>query len=219
MPKGKHTATVIWIHGLTSSADKIYPITLKHIINKPNLDHIKFILPNARKLRVVCKKNRLVPAWYNITSMENRLMNKYEGKEESMKYLESIILNEINNCNIPSNRIIIGGFSSGAGISIYTGYKCDKTLAGVISLSGYLIDLKLEVNNANINTPLFMYHGTIDNMMPPDHARYCFNLIKKLGINAHMYWDTIKHVTTEREMKKVYEFILKYLPPKSVAKL
>lgn len=36
---------------------------------------------------------------------------------------------------IPSNRIIVGGFSQGGGLAIYSALTYDKPLAGVIALS------------------------------------------------------------------------------------
>ena len=39
---------------------------------------------------------------------------------------------------VPSNKIILGGFSQGAAMSMYVGLQYPEQLAGIIALSGYL---------------------------------------------------------------------------------
>lgn len=39
---------------------------------------------------------------------------------------------------IPSNRIILGGFSQGGALAIYSALRCTKPLAGVVALSCWL---------------------------------------------------------------------------------
>lgn len=69
---------------------------------------------------------------------------------------------------IPSERIILGGFSQGGAMSIFTGITTPHKLAGVFGLSCYLVlghkiaDFVKEADQANKDTPFFMGHGTID---------------------------------------------------------
>lgn len=39
---------------------------------------------------------------------------------------------------IPFNRVVMGGFSQGAALSLFTGFQIKKALAGVLVLSGYI---------------------------------------------------------------------------------
>lgn len=69
---------------------------------------------------------------------------------------------------IPSERIVLGGFSQGAAMSIFTGVTTPLKLAGVFSLSGYLVlSHKIkgfieESHDVNKNTPFFLGHGDED---------------------------------------------------------
>lgn len=48
------------------------------------------------------------------------------------------IFQEINS-GIPSERIMLGGFSMGGALALYAGLIYDKPLAGIIGLSSFLI--------------------------------------------------------------------------------
>jgi lysophospholipase-2 len=45
---------------------------------------------------------------------------------------------EVKN-GIPSNRIVIGGFSMGGALALYSAFTYDKPLAGVVALSSFLV--------------------------------------------------------------------------------
>lgn len=83
-----------------------------------------------------------------------------EGIKASAEYLNTLIQQEID-AGIPADRIVLGGFSQGGAMSIYTGLMAKVKLAGVVSLSGWLLLSKTfrEALNAgpkmNENTPIF----------------------------------------------------------------
>jgi predicted esterase len=72
---------------------------------------------------------------------------------------------------IPSTKIILGGFSQGGAMSIFTGLTIKKKLAGVFGLSCYLVmgnkikDLIAEGGDKNKDTPFFMGHGDADEVV------------------------------------------------------
>lgn len=176
-----------------------------------SLQNIKFILTTAKKIPIKCNNNSITYGWYNIENIENRNNNKYKGKKDSMKYLHNIINNEINIYNIKSNRIIIGGFSQGASISIYSGLLYNKKLAGIICLSGYLLDSNLGklINKDSKNTELFIYHGKYDNIVKIEYGKYCYDYLIKNGCNGKFYYgDFNGHTIDNYEMLMVQKFII-----------
>lgn len=94
-----------------------------------------------------------------------------EGIKASAEYLHSIIQQEID-AGIPADRIVLGGFSQGGAMSIYTGLMAKVKLAGIVSLSGWLLLSKTfrEALNAgpklNENTPIFSMDPS---QKPPDY--------------------------------------------------
>lgn len=78
-----------------------------------------------------------MPAWYDIKSLNSRSEVDVEGLKETKARVSRLIENEIRN-GIPSNRILLGGFSQGGASALYVAYSYDKPLGGVMALSAYL---------------------------------------------------------------------------------
>ena len=57
---------------------------------------------------------------------------------KSQTYLHSLIAAEIEK-GIPSERIVLGGFSQGGAMSILSGVTCPTRLGGIFGLSCYLL--------------------------------------------------------------------------------
>lgn len=55
----------------------------------------------------------------------------------SVRTIQSLISSEVD-AGIPSDRILVGGFSQGAVISYLTGITSERKLAGIAALSGFL---------------------------------------------------------------------------------
>ena len=58
---------------------------------------------------------------------------------------------------IKHGRIVVGGFSQGGALALYTALQLDHTLAGVVSMSGYLpkpAEWKKGVTGAALKTPI-----------------------------------------------------------------
>ena len=107
------------------------------------MDYIKWILPTASKRKITCQNGHVMNGWYDIEDTQNRDKNVYDGKDVSMKYIHSLIDKEIKETQIKSDRFIIGGFSQGGAMSIYSGLLYPNKLAALICCSGYLLDFSI----------------------------------------------------------------------------
>ena len=126
-PLGKHSASFVLIHGLGDSAygwlDVAEHLSTLH-------PHVKFILPTASEKPVTLNGGMEMPSWYDIKGLETRASETCDGIDESKQYITSLIENENKN-GIPYKRIILGGFSQGGALSLFTSLQIDQTLAGV----------------------------------------------------------------------------------------
>lgn len=61
-----------------------------------------------------------------------------EGMLRTVRSINQLITAEID-AGIPAERILLGGFSQGAAMSILTGLTNERRLAGVVALSGWLL--------------------------------------------------------------------------------
>lgn len=92
------------------------------------------------------------------------------GILRSRATFNKLISDEIE-AGIPSNRIILGGFSQGGAMSLFTGVTTTHKLGGVFGLSCYLLlgdkikEFVKEADGANKDTPFFMGHGDADEVV------------------------------------------------------
>lgn len=103
-----------------------------------------------------------IPGWYDITSFEDLASRSEDepGVLKSQKYFNDLIAKEVD-AGIPSERVVLGGFSQGGAMSLFSGLTSEKKLGGVFGLSCYLLlREKLEglvpAGKPNKQTPIFM---------------------------------------------------------------
>jgi len=163
----KHTASVIFIHGLGDSGAGWQPIVKEMFTS--SLPHVKWILPSARPQRVTANYGMVCPSWFDIRSFDKGLTHEEDEKGilESKDEIEKLIEVEIQS-GIPPERIVVGGFSQGGALTLATGITSRHKLAGLVALSSYIpIREKLKsIKSANAtSTPIFMAHGTADPLL------------------------------------------------------
>jgi len=161
---GKHPSTaIIWMHGLGASSHDFED--LPHMLSLPQHIHYRFILPQAPQLAVTINHGYVMPAWYNIEGMDFRTQEDQQGMHTSAQAIRSLMQREVKR---GIKHIILGGFSQGGAIALYTGIRENSLpIAAMVSLSAYLPRAtKLEQSATILKRPIFMAHGTNDPVVP-----------------------------------------------------
>jgi len=121
---------------------------------------------------------------------------------------------------IPSNRIVLGGFSQGGAMSVFTGVTTPHKLAGVFGLSCYLLltdkikDFAQEAAGANKDTPFFMGHGDADQVVKYRWGQQTAEFLKsELGHKVEFKtYRGLPHSADPQEIDDLEEFIKGCLP-------
>lgn len=179
---------------------------------------LKLILPAAPIQPVTLNGGMRMPSWHDIRSLHNVDREDFRGLAESRAAIEDLLRAEIAS-GTASNRIVLGGFSQGSAVSLYTGLQFDQPLAGIVGLSGYLPhtsgNFASLVHSANRATPVFMAHGDIDQVVRLEIGqRSAAELKKALGneqVTFNVYED-LGHFSNEQELKDLAAFLKKVLP-------
>lgn len=159
-------ASVIWLHGLGADGHDFEPI-----VSELNLSHqknIRFIFPHAPQRPVTINNGTVMRAWYDIAANEIDAKQDETGIRESAKQIQALISRE-HERGVPSERIVLAGFSQGGAIALHTGLRYAHRLAGILALSTYLPladSLSREAHTDNQDVPIFMAHGTQDPVVP-----------------------------------------------------
>jgi len=154
-----------------------------------------------------------MPAWYDIYGTIPVSEEDEAGINASKRYIESLIQTEINR-GIPSERIVVAGFSQGGAIALHTVVRYPQKLAGILALSTYLplhSKLSAEAHKANQDTPIFMAHGIFDDVISLDMSKISRNLLQNCQyfVNWHEY--SMAHSVCAEEIADIQEFLKQVL--------
>ena len=96
--------------------------------------HVKVICPTANKMPVTLNSGFQMPSWFDLLSLDPAGKEDEAGIKKAAQLVDLIIEEELKT-GIPSERIMIGGFSQGGALSLYTALHTKHKLAGVVALS------------------------------------------------------------------------------------
>nr|KAF6382787.1 lysophospholipase 2 [Pipistrellus kuhlii] len=120
---------------------------------------------------------------------------------------------------IPANRIVLGGFSQGGALSLYTALTCPHPLAGIVALSCWLPLHRAFPQAANGNAKdlaILQCHGELDPMVPVRFGALTAEKLRTVVTPARVQFKTypgVMHGSCPQEMAAVKEFLEKLLPP------
>lgn len=155
-----------------------------------------------------------MPGWYDILGLSISAPEDEKGLMEMLPQIKQLITNEMN-AGIPSERIILGGFSQGAAMSLLSALTLNVKLGGFVVLSGYLpLMQKSKALDTRINkqTPIFMAHGTSDGVVPFEWGVGSHKALQSAGLNvAFNKYSDMGHSTCPAELEDFSKFISKVL--------
>lgn len=208
------TASVIFLHGLGDSGDGWS--FLPHEVHKhPSLQHIDFLLPSAQSIPI-SMFGQSSPAWFDLSSLGPPTSKDATGVSRSIALVDKLI-DQVMDRGIPSERIILGGFSQGAAITESFAIMSRRKLGGFLCLSGFLPDKSiLKPNPANVNkdTPLCMLHGTVDDIVPIETGKVVRDQLKSHYGFRNVEWHEypgVPHSIDLNGLQDVLKFIEKTL--------
>ncbi|XXH03175.1 hypothetical protein Hte_009571 [Hypoxylon texense] len=208
----KHTATVIFAHGLGDTGYGWAPV-VENWRRRERLDEVKFILPHAPQMPVTA---------FALSGKTDDIRKDQDerGILHSREYFNGLIQAEIDS-GIAANRIVLGGFSQGGAISLFTGLTAKVKLAGIVALSCYLpLDSKfadfVKENDNNHKTPILMCHGEEDQVVPTNFGKMSYETLKTQGFDVTMkLYPGMPHSADLEELNDIEAFLRSRLPPEA----
>ncbi len=175
---GTASASVIWLHGLGADGHDFEPI-----VPLLQLPHARFVFPHAPEIPVTINNGWVMRAWYDIRSLDRRPDREDPAQILSSAAMISALIEREVERGVSSERIVLGGFSQGGAMTLYTGLRYPRQLAGLVALSAYMLlpdRLPVEVAEANGQTPALLAHGTFDDLVPTFAGREAHDRIAAL---------------------------------------
>lgn len=206
----KPTAAVIFLHGLGDTGHG-----WAAAFQQQRLSHVKYICPTASVIPVTLNYGVRMPSWFDLKVLALDGPEDEDGIRDATEKVHQLIADE-EATGIPSNRIVLGGFSQGGALAIYSALRYSKPLAGVIALSCWL-PLYGQFPGAvigNTDVPLIQCHGESDPLVPCQWGRMTHELLKTFMSNVSFKtFKNLGHSSSNEEMRFVKDFIEEVIPP------
>lgn len=198
------SVAVIWMHGLGADGSDFEPIVPE--LGLAESPAVRFIFPNAPYRPVTCNGGYVMRAWYDIISLEpdSRQIDE-TGLLESCEIVRQLIQREEKR-GIPSQRIFLAGFSQGGAVAYLSALTHPEPLAGVIALSTYIPEARLiteDLSAANRHIPLFVAHGTDDDVVSIKLGRQALALLEQCGLKPAWHTYDMPHSVCIDEVRDI----------------
>lgn len=208
-PKQPADSCVIWLHGLGADGHDFAPIVPE--LKLPASLSTRFIFPHAPEIPVTINGGMMMPAWYDILEMQ--LERKIDTEQLNLSADEIVkFINQQIELGIPSERIIIAGFSQGGAVAYQTALTYPTPLGGLLVLSSYLATPSVLQKHANIKKiPIMIMHGKKDQVVPETLGR---NAMTKLLANnypvTYQSYD-MDHAVCQKQIYDISKWFVKIL--------
>lgn len=197
-------SVLVWLHGLGADGHDFEPLFRDWTGLAGGL---RVELPHAPARPVTVNNGLTLRAWYDIASPALTEDVDWPGIAESAALIGQRVRAAAERCG-DSRRVVLGGFSQGAVMALWTGLALDIPLGGIAALSGYLPG-DPQVAEAQRDTPLFLAHGQSDPLIPFSLGQSARDRLAELG-TAEPEWHAyaLEHAVSEAEAADLQRWLL-----------
>ncbi|GAA5785473.1 alpha/beta hydrolase [Chitiniphilus shinanonensis] len=205
-------ASVIWLHGLGADGNDFAPVVPE--LGVPDSLPLRFVFPHAPYMPITCNNGYVMRAWYDIVYFDSIDRHADEaGVMQSVTLVRDLIARE-NERGVPTERIVLAGFSQGGAIAYTAGLLHPQRLAGIVALSTYLPIPRLideSRDAANAQTPIFAGHGTADPVVPLALGQAAQQRVAALGHPVRWQTYPMQHSVCLPEIQHIGAFLQRVL--------
>jgi len=177
-PEGSPEAVVIWLHGLGADGHDFEPIVPQ--LRLPASLPVRFVFPHAPEMAMTAFGGERVRAWFDFDPTGGM---DTTGLKRSVAKVVDLIQQEVDN-GMPTEKILLAGFSQGGVLALQTALFYPKPLAGILALSTFLgEDSALSSGAAQVNAkiPILMCHGQQDAVLPLSLGKSSYDTLLAAG--------------------------------------
>jgi phospholipase/carboxylesterase len=195
--QGKERAVIVWLHGLGAEGGDLEPVA--ELLEIPMLRHI---LPDAPVRPVTINGGMRMRAWYDIVQTDF-----YGGKGDQAGLMASAdaVSELVDRYSHSGTPVVVAGFSQGGAVALTVGLKRQANLAGVVVMSSYLP--KFLKPGECFRPPIFMAHGTHDQVIFPDWGRASRDRLVSEGFSVTWREYPMTHAICQEEIRDLAEWI------------
>jgi phospholipase/carboxylesterase len=204
-------ACVIWLHGLGADGHDFVPIVPE--LRLPPELRVRFVFPHAPAMPVTVNGGHVMPAWYDILSLEIERKVDETQLRASAEAVQALVEQQLGQ-GIDSRRIVLAGFSQGGAVAYEAALSFDRPLGGLIAMSTYFATAaSLKLHDANRHLPVQVLHGSRDPVVPELLGQKACRALERLGLLPEYHNYPMEHSVCAAEIRDISRFLCRCLAP------
>lgn len=140
---------------------------------------MKVICPTAKVMPVTLNAGFRMNSWFDLRSLDISAPEDEAGIKEATALVHALIKTEVQ-AGIPAKRIVLGGFSQGGALALYSGLTLSEPLGGIVGFSCWLPLHKAfpDATKTPRETPVLQCHGDCDPVVPHKMGQLSASIVK-----------------------------------------
>ena len=202
-------ASIVVLHGLGASGHDFEPFAQE--IDLAAVGPVRWVFPHAPQMPVTINGGYVMPAWYDIHP--DRSNEDDAGLRRSQALVDGLLAREQAR-GVPAHRTVLAGFSQGCAMALLTGLRYGQRLAGIAGMSGYLPlsrQLAAERSSANADVPVWLAHGTQDDVVVLPRAEASRDALQALGYSVEWHSYPMGHSVCMEEVADLQRWLRQVL--------
>ena len=198
-PQGESVgAAIIWLHGLGADGNDFAPVVPQ--LQLPAGLGVRFVFPHAPSIAVTIYNGFVMPAWYDIKQIDVDRHVDTDQLRRSADWVHDLIDREMER-GLPSERIMVAGFSQGGAVSFEAVLTFPHRLAGIMALSTYFATAATVADNpVQQGLPMLICHGSEDPVVPESLGRQSVATLQKFGFNPKYVVYPMEHAVRPQQI-------------------
>lgn len=200
--------SVLWLHGLGADGHDFAPIVPELV--RREWPALRFVFPHAPVRPVTINGGMRMRAWYDIRDLDLANRADLAGVSASVVDVEALIAREEAR-GVPSERVLLAGFSQGGAVTLAAGLARARPLAGLIALSTYLPMGAAQAQAACVpaaaGQPVFMAHGQLDPVVPYRGGEATAQILRELGFGVDWHAYPMQHAVCAEEIRDLGDWM------------
>ncbi len=200
-PPSSADATVIWLHGLGATGHDFEPIVPE--LGLPRGHRIRFLFPHAPSMPVTINQGLVMPAWYDILSLELDRKLDTDQLRDSARKVHALIDQEVEN-GVKPERVLLAGFSQGGAVVYEAALTYPQRLCGLLALSTYFATAQtLIADPASTGMPIEIHHGSHDGVVPEALGQRAAEQLRALGYPVNYRRYSMEHAVCPSQIADI----------------
>ena len=206
---GDANAAMILLHGLGDTGRGWAGAARQ--IPTPAGAHVRWVFPTAKTMPVTLNGGMRMTAWFDLNALDERSIVDDRGEiDASVEYLNALVREQMDK-GIPSEKIMIGGFSQGGAIALTAALRSEVKLAGCVAMSTYLplrADYPDRFGAHAKSLKIFQAHGTSDMVLQYSYGKMSAELMQAAGVDVDFKtYNGMAHSACAEEFDDVADFL------------